>query len=319
MNVAEMFAAMEQNKPYEQYSDSMGEPQYVDPYHLVQQNWEHRYTDMSHRQSVPMLDGYISSNPMDNWGGPTLFAQKLEEQYNTSNMVDKLDPNRIFNSDIAALNTQATDQIRINKIFENRLRESLTEKGKFGLTETDIMAMQALTSAKSAVVNIAKEKVAIKKSIADLRLKQLQQQNNGSSNVLTGPGGRSTQSATDIGRSIMDEIFNDPNGQRVPESAFNYDTISPDQAADLLDNTSNTTVDIYTMNEHLQPKTIVKMDKDGNTHYETYSSSGERLSDELNSRIPINPDTIDRQTNKVQNMIGMTYDIEPVDEPTKSE
>ena len=43
--------------------------------------------------------------------------------------------------------------------------EGLTDRGKFGLNEADIMAMQALTSARSAITAINKEQIAIKKNI----------------------------------------------------------------------------------------------------------------------------------------------------------
>lgn len=306
MNIADMFNAMEQHKPYEQYETH--EPCYVDT--TQQQNWDHRFVDITNRPSIPMLDGYVSPYTMENWGGTSLFVQQLEEQYNTSNVVDKLDPNKIFNSDISALNAQATDQIRMNKIFENRLRESLTEKGKFGLTETDIMAMQALTAAKSAVINITKEKVAIKKNIADIRLKQQLQNaggsNNGNPTVLTGKG---STSVTDIGRSIMDEIFNDPSGQRVPDSAYgNYESISVEEAGDLLDENVTGEVNIYTMNENRNPETFVVLGPNGDdAHYETIASDGERLTDALNPESPIV--SIDRESGFAKDLLGNQYHI----------
>ena len=65
----------------------------------------------------------------------------------------------------------------MKKIFEKRLQESLTEKRKVGLTEEDVLAMQALTAANNAIVSSINQQVNIKKTIADLRIKQQQQQN----------------------------------------------------------------------------------------------------------------------------------------------
>lgn len=120
----------------------------------------------------------------------------------------RIDPNKIFSADIQTMKTLAADQIRIKKMFEQKLMESLTEKGKVGLTEDDINAMQAVTSAGTAIAGINKAQVDIKKTITDIRLKQQQyakdsnvQQNNG--NTPTSGGG----SGMDAARSLMDNIF----------------------------------------------------------------------------------------------------------------
>lgn len=119
----------------------------------------------------------------------------------------RLDPNKIFTPDIQALKTLAADEIKIVRLFEKRLIESLSEKGKFGLTEDDVNAMQALTSARSAVANINKEQVNVKKVIADIRLKQ--QMNNKEANQAGGPSGptNSFEYNQDIGRNMMDNLF----------------------------------------------------------------------------------------------------------------
>ena len=119
----------------------------------------------------------------------------------------RIDPNKIFTSDIQALKTLAADEIKIVRLFEKRLIESLSEKGKFGLTEDDVNAMQALTSARSAVANINKEQVNVKKVIADIRLKQ--QMNSKEMNQAGGPSGptNSFEYNQDIGRNMMDNIF----------------------------------------------------------------------------------------------------------------
>lgn len=119
----------------------------------------------------------------------------------------RIDPNKIFSTDIQAMKTLAADQIRIKKMFEQKLMESLTEKGKVGLTEDDINAMQAVTSAGTAIAGINKAQVDIKSKIADIRLKQQSLSKEQTNQQGTGMNNPSGSSGMDAARSLMDNIF----------------------------------------------------------------------------------------------------------------
>lgn len=141
--------------------------------------------------------------------GSSIAAVEAFEEPGLVPVIDRrIDPNKIFNADIQAMKTLAADQVRIVKLFEKKLQESLSEKGKFGLTEDDINAMQALTSARAAVANINKEQVNIKKTIADIRIKQQQNRDANQAAGNNGVPGRNPYDSNDIGRSMLDDLFN---------------------------------------------------------------------------------------------------------------
>ena len=109
--------------------------------------------NMPTRPVLYNMDGWISPYASDNWGATSIILKSMEDISRLPPLSDKVDPNKIFTSDISALRTQAADQMKVTKMFEKKLMESLTERGKMGLNENDIMAMQALTSARSSVTN----------------------------------------------------------------------------------------------------------------------------------------------------------------------
>ena len=145
----------------------------------------------------------------------------------------RVDPNKIFSSDIQAAKTVTAEQTKMKNLFGKRLQESLTEKGKVGLTEEDVLAMQAYTAANNAIVSSINQQVNTKKVIAELRIKQ-QQQNNATASVAntnTDAGNKYGASTMDIGRSMMDSLFE--AASRYPDAVnspvnYNAPTIDPD-------------------------------------------------------------------------------------------
>lgn len=242
--------------------------------------WLDRYAKFVDRPKFnPNFDGYISPYASGHWGASSDIMQSIAMNMELGPLQERLDPNKIFTSDIAALKTLAADQIKIIKVFERRLLESLNDKGKFGLNEDDIEALQALTSARSAVTQINKEQIAVKKSIAELKIKQ-QQQAGATTQQTQGGTGRG-MNVFDVGRSMLDQIFDVPMQQPQPTDISNYPTVDVDQAANVL----NEIVDVNavpdtTVFESEKPTVYVVVgDSDDDRQFVTYSQSGEVLSD----------------------------------------
>lgn len=238
-------------------------------------------------RGVPVLyNAEAYSSPfVQNWINPTGIMGELasEMQLNASN--PKLDPNKIFSPDITAMKALAADQQKIVKLFERKLIESLSEKGKIGLTEEDVEAMQALTAARSAITAMNKSQVDIKKNIADIRLKQ--QQNATRAEVGTGTQsgvqGRGT-SSMDIGRSILDGIFTNmpspPPQQQTQQMSDAYRATSLDEAANVLDNILPTDIDPHTRYESQKPQTVVLIgETDDDIEFATFAADGTLIPD----------------------------------------
>ena len=255
---------------------------YPDP-----QEWADAYSSYrAQPQLYPNIATMLCSPYIeDNWGDVNGIVASFSEDVQTSFREDyKIDPNKIFTQDIAALRSLAADQIRVKKLFEKRLTESLKDKDKYGLNENDIMAMQALTAANNAVTAINKEQINIRKNIADIRLKQQQNQmrNTNNSNVNGASMSNESYDSSSIGRQIMDDLFKQA-GTRV-----DLDTVIPytdsvegsiDQASQVLDELipSNPTSTRY---ETLNPTTYVLVDEAGNNlGYETMDENGNVIED----------------------------------------
>lgn len=174
--------------------------------------WQREYDSLRSAANAAM-SGYISPYEGTGWGGSPAIINNLERLFEAANEA-KLDPNRIFTSDIANLKTIGADQAKIVRLFEAKLKESLTEKGKIGLTESDIEGLQALTAARSAITAVAKEQINVKKNIAELKLKQQQNAQTAAAKAAVG-GGVDSSSPYAFGRSFMDDIFNNP----IPDNA----------------------------------------------------------------------------------------------------
>ena len=231
--------------------------------------------------------------------------------------VNKVDPNKIYNSDIAALRALGADQLKIVKLFETKLRESLTERGKIGLTEEDIEAMQALTAARGNVVSIQNAQVSIKKNIADHKIKQyqLEQTDNKTAAKQNDAVGGRPGSAFDVGRSILDNIFSTPTApttpiemqQSIPTTAVEYNLTNADSASKVIDDLIPTVGESVKF-ESEKPKTYVVVgETDDDYEFVTYNDEGNIIPDYPNPDTTIT--SIDRNAKKAYDNLLGSYDI----------
>lgn len=280
-------------------------------------DWEREYNRARSNQIFQnsAVGGFISPYEA-HWSGPVSVMGNLEELVQFQ-PVNKVDPNKIYNSDIAALRALGADQLKIVKLFETKLRESLTERGKIGLTEEDIEAMQALTAARGNVVSIQNAQVSIKKNIADHKIKQyqLEQTDNKTAAKQNDAVGGRPGSAFDVGRSILDNIFESalprPSVGNIPTSSVPQATsMSSDSAGSVLDNllSEASTVPDITRFESLNPTTYVVLGQtDDDARFETYSSDGQLIPDYPNPTARIS--NIDRESGIATDEYLINYKI----------
>ncbi len=277
--------------------------------------WLDRYQQFSERPKFnPNMDGYISPYSSNHWGASSEIMQAIAGAAELGPIQEKLDPNKIFTSDIAALKTIAADQQKLIKLFEKKAIEMYTDKGSFGLNEDAIAAMQALNSARSTLMQIQEKQINVKKSIAELKIKQQQAGQTANTQTAQTPG-RPTN-AFDVGRSIMDSIFDiQPQSTivDVPANA-NYPTMDLDQAANVLNEIVDTSsVSTATTYEADKPTTYVVVGKDdASAEFVTYSASGEILPDYPNPTSKIN--TIDRDGRNAVDEFLVSYPVKFKDE-----
>lgn len=310
MNFFDMFNTIESVQPCHDDYDmnnaiSSYEPAYVDQAPV---DWQDQFSGFKSRPVLYNMDGYISPYASNNWGSSSGIISTIADEGRLPALSDKLDPNKIFTSETTALRTLAADQIRITKLFEKKLMDDLANRSKNGLDENDIAAMQALTSARSAITAMHDKQVSIKKNIADLKLKQ--QQAHGS--VTTGDGSFSTRGSMDtnaIGKSILDNIFDTP-AVTVTTNNNDYVPTDPSSASNLLDSIVNDglAVSSYIQYESQNPTTYVVYDNEtGSTAYETYASDGTLLTDYPNPVTKITD--INTNTNTATDELMQTFPI----------
>jgi hypothetical protein len=220
----------------------------------------------------------------------------------------RIDPNKIFNSDIQALKTLAADQIRMKKLFEKKLQESLTEKGKIGLTEDDINAMQALTSAGTAIASINTAQVNIKKTITDIRLKQ--QMNSKETNGPNGnDGGRNSYDYNDVGRNMLDDLFRSAVNVNVNSYTSEYneaETANPEMLDSILPKPGEN-IEVENMDGTVY---VVANEDEKSAHYEAFASDGSRISDYPLPTAPIKD--IDKDAEIAHDSLGREYKFKQV-------
>lgn len=309
MNYSEMFGMLgsrpdpygQQNTPQESYPPY--EPTFQETPRPL--NWEEAFQGFKTRPVLYNMDGFISPYASNNWGGTSNILQYIDDQSRLPAIDQKIDPNKIFTSEINGLRSIEADQQKIVKLFERKLTESLTEKGKIGLTEEDIEAMSALTAARSAITAIEKEKVNIKKNVADLRIKQSQNNNPGNGNA--GPSERGL-STMDIGRSVLDSIFDAPiNSPSIPTTNVEYNVADSTTAAQVLDSLIPT-VGSHVQHESAEPTTYVVVgETDDDVEFATYSSTGDLMPDFPKPDTTIT--TIDRDAGKAVDSLLVEYPI----------
>lgn len=319
MNYEEMFSKLDASIPNDSFSANNNnnvvdtprdiiqnyEPQYRDQ--LTPMNWEDTFNGFKTTPVLYNLDGFISPYASNNWGGTSSILQYIDDSSRLPAFENKIDPNKIFSSEINALRALAADQQKITKLFEKKLMESLTERGKVGLTEEDVEAMSALTSARATIASISKEQVNIKKNITDIRIKQ--SQSSASANSGTGSvdsrGGASTDA---IGRSMLDNIFKaSASPVTIPQTVVDYQPTSSDMAGRVLDSIVPPIQDIVLNNEKNNPTTYAVVgDTDDDIEFITYSESGEIIPDYPH---PDKISRIDRDAGYVQDDSLVQYAI----------
>ena len=221
----------------------------------------------------------------------------------------RIDPNKIFSSDIQAAKTVTADQTKMKKLFEKRLQESLTEKGKVGLTEEDVLAMQALTAANNAIVSSINQQVNIKKTIADLRIKQ-QQNATVAANAQTAgtTGGKYGSSPMDIGRSMMDSVFAAASKYATPIDTtavvdYNAPTVDPSAIDDILPSPGT---NIEYESRDITPVVTVRGNRDETAEY-AYTQ-GDKILDEAVER-SASIVSIDREKHVAYDSMNQEYKL----------
>lgn len=257
----------------------------------------------------PHATQWVSPYASDNWGGVTGIIASFDESQRSAGAIieNKIDPNKIYTAELAALRAAAADQVRITKLFEKKLMEGLKDKDKFGLNENDIMAMQSLTAARSATTSITKEMIGIKKNISELRLKQQQQMQIRGQQV-SPDGSPSPQQQLDSGHSVLDDIFDKlPAGVSIDYSGYDAPTESDlDRASQMLDDVVPKSQE--SMYEAQNPTTYVQIgDTDDDLEFVTYSESGELLENYPNPTTNIIE--LDKQTGLAKDDTLRTYPI----------
>lgn len=259
------------------------------------------------------MDGYISPYASNNWNATSNILGYIDDMSRLPAIENKLDPNKIFNSDIAALRAIGADETKIIKLFEKKLIEVLSDKGKYGLTEDDIAAMQALTAARSAVTNIQKEQVNIKKNIADIRIKMNAQNNNTNGNTNSNNTYNSMNDKDAIARSMMDNLFDfkAPDQQSITQYQGAVE-VNPVDASNLIDDIMPVTNDTIQY-AALDPTTYVVLPVDGpddSAEFATYAADGSLISGYTNPSAKIIE--IDRENHRAMDENNITYPLKDI-------
>ena len=220
----------------------------------------------------------------------------------------RLDPNKIFSADIQAAKTVTADQTKMKKLFEKRLQESLSEKGKVGLTEEDVLAMQALTAANNAIVSSINQQVNIKKTIADLRIKQQQNTNAGANAQAAAgaTGGKYGSSPMDIGRSMMDSVFASASKYSTPSNStvdYNAPSVDPTTIDEMLPSVGD---NIEFESRDIKPVVTVRGNRDETAEY-AYMQGDKLLDEAVNRSVSIA--VIDREKHVARDAMNQEYKL----------
>ena len=239
-------------------------------------SWEGNYEMLKTQPTYYRLNQYVSPYASSHWESSSPILHTMNDQSFMPPLSDKIDPNKIFSSDITALNATAADQLRTLKAFEKKFMESINDKNKFGLTEDDIAAFQAITAARNAITAINKEKVAVKKNIADIKIKQ-------QSNASGGMSGNSDSGSSSnvlTGTSVLDSIFSSiPQTPLQSEAPAEYIPASVDSAVALIDEISNPNIQISHERSGIHPAVIVR-DNVNDAYFANVDSNGKIVEDQ---------------------------------------
>lgn len=307
MNYAQMFASVEEHCPSDPSLNNdfnSYQPRVIEYHQLPPGAIAESYQMNATRPPLYNLDGYISPYAYDNWGASTKFLSFLGEESNLPIIETKLDPNKIFNADIAALKTSAADQLKITRAFERKLLSSLGSKENTELTENDIQAMQAITASRNTMIAASNGQVAIKKNIADIKLKQAQNKAAGGGGVpgVSAPG---NFDAYGVGRSQLDGLTEIPMELLLQSNNdLGIETMSAESAGDLISSLSSVPNDDIDW-ENQGAKTYVTTGPDGLPMYETYDRNDVLIPGFKNPTTPI--EKVDIESGTAQDTEFNTY------------
>lgn len=301
MNFAEMFTMLEEQCPSDPNFNndfSTYQPKVMDYQSLPPGAIAESYQGYAApRQQLYNLEGYISPYSYDNWGASTKYLSNLsDDTIQPPGMENKLDPNKIFNSDIAALRTSAADQLKITRAFERKLLSSLGNKESQELSENDIAAMQAITASRNTMIAASNGQVAIKKNIADIKIKQ--QQNRNTPGVPGAGPSAGVFDAFGAGKGVLDDLINvDMRSFISNGDDQGFEAMSAEEAGQLIGSVSSISNDDI-MYENEGAKTFVVPAPDGGYMYETYDNNGNILPEFKNPTTEI--DKVDRESGYAQ-------------------
>lgn len=261
---------------YEMMVQSQPTPTPTNP-NTYQWEWQKEY-DAIRSAANAALGGLVSPYEGSGWGGNPLIMNNLEKLFMDA-AESKLDPMRMFTSETTQLRTIGTDQAKILRLFEARLKESLSEKGKHGLNEMDIEGLQALTAGKNILISSVKEQVAIQAKKAELKIKQQQAMGQGGGGI----SGRATSqgissgSPYSEGRSIIDNIFSmnipAPVSENIPATVGDA---TPESAAAFIDDLVVTN-DIKNEAAGYEVKVIIDGDDDSSARFAVVDNAGNEV------------------------------------------
>lgn len=294
---------------FNKYGTTESEETYVEPNPSGSTqcpSWEGNYETLRTQPTYYRLNQYMSPYISSHWESSSPVMRTMNDMSLLPPLSDKIDPNKIFNSDITALNATAADQLRTLKAFEKKFMESINDKNKFGLTEDDVAAFQAITAARNAITSINKEKIAVKKNIADIKIKQQQNQSNAAGQNHNDAVG-STLAPT--GTSVLDSIFKSlSSNDTIPTQApADYIPASVDSAEALIDEISNPNLQIEREQSGIHPAVIVR-DNVNDAYFANVDSNNNIVEDQ--SALPDVPITnVDLMNSKANDELGRRYDV----------
>ena len=270
--------------------------------------WQKEYDALRSAANTAM-SGYISPYEGTNWGGNPLIINNLERLFEAATEA-KLEPSKLFTSETAQLRTIGSDQYKILRLFESKLKESLTEKGKFGLNEMDIEGLQALTAGKGVMISAVKEQVAIKAKQAELRIKQQAAE---ASTGTRGAGGEVVDSSSPygFGRDFMNNIINTPIPDNMLVEVPATTNTSLDDASALLDGLTGGSEVARFEASSVKPYVVVG-DSDESAEFVAYDSTGNVVTD-----YPLPSSTIvkvDRDANIAEDSLNRKFPLKYKDE-----
>lgn len=265
------------------------------------------------RNSPDLIFGDPVAHPFEyvGWGSAMEMANAFVKTINTDNTKDKIDTNKLFQREITNIQTIQAEQQKINKLFENKLMEQLKDKGQFGVNEDLTAGFQAYTAGKTAALNAAKELVAIRKTMAEISIKQNQAESRANAanntNAQTNNGFNSTSSST-----ILDRIFDLPANPTM-SSPFNAPEMNIEEAGSFFDSKAEESgIDDSSVSslkyESAGAKTYVQVDAGGtNPRYVTLDSNGNEIPSYPNPIAEIK--SVDVQSGMATNSLLETFDI----------